>query len=172
MEVRDIIKQKFSNLLDDPKLSESIELNIFNFISDYSNQNDIIIDFDNNIFKLLYVAKSRQIFLNLDESSYIKNLKLKNLIKKKKIILEKICKYEHKELKSLKWKKFNKDIEILNSEISDFNKELNTTDQFKCPKCKKNKCVYYQLQTRSADEAITSFITCIYDGCGFTWKEN
>jgi DNA-directed RNA polymerase subunit M/transcription elongation factor TFIIS len=170
MEVRDIIKQKFSNLLDDPKLSESIELNIFNFISDYSNKNDI--DFENNIFKLLYIAKSRQIYHNLDVSSYIKNLKIKNLINKKKIILEKICKYEHKELKPLKWKKFNKDIEILNSEISDFNKELNTTDQFKCPKCKKNKCVYYQLQTRSADEAITSFITCIYDGCGFTWKEN
>lgn len=172
MEIRDTIKNKFSNLLNDNKLSTSIELNIFDFITDYSNKNNIIIDFDNNIFKLLYIAKSRQIYHNLDESSYIKNLKIKNLIKKKKIILEKICKYEHKELKPLKWKKFNKDIEILNSEISDFNKELNTTDQFKCPKCKKNKCVYYQLQTRSADEAITSFITCIYDGCGFTWKEN
>jgi DNA-directed RNA polymerase subunit M/transcription elongation factor TFIIS len=172
MEVRDIIKRKFFNLIKNENLSSKIELNIFEFISDYSNQNNINIDFNNNIFKLLYVAKSRQIFLNLDESSYIKNIKIKNLIKKKKIILENICKYEHKELKPLKWKKFNKDIEILNSEISDFNKELNTTDQFKCPKCKKNKCVYYQLQTRSADEAITSFITCIYNGCGFTWKEN
>jgi len=172
MDIREIIKEKFNKLYNDEILTTAIEKNIYDFIENYSENNDIIISFDNNVFKLLYIAKSRQIFHNLDESSYVKNIKLKNLIKKKKIILENICKYEHKELRSLKWKKFNKDIEILNSEISDFNKELNTTDQFKCPKCKKNKCVYYQLQTRSADEAITSFITCIYDGCGFTWKEN
>ncbi len=85
MEIRDTIKNKFSNLLNDNKLSTSIELNIFDFITDYSNKNNIIIDFDNNIFKLLYIAKSRQIYHNLDESSYIKNLKIKNLIKKKKL---------------------------------------------------------------------------------------
>ena len=84
MEIRDTIKNKFSNLLNDNKLSTSIELNIFDFITDYSNKNNISIDFDNNIFKLLYIAKSRQIYHNLDESSYIKNLKIKNLIKKKK----------------------------------------------------------------------------------------
>ncbi len=53
MEIRDTIKNKFSNLLNDNKLSTSIELNIFDFITDYSNKNNIIIDFDNNIFKLL-----------------------------------------------------------------------------------------------------------------------
>ena len=84
MEIRDTIKNKFFNLLNDQNLSSKIEINIFDFISDYSNKNDIVIDFENNIFKLLYIAKSRQIYHNLDESSYIKNLKLKNLIKKKK----------------------------------------------------------------------------------------
>ena len=60
MEIRDTIKNKFSNLLNDNKLSTSIELNIFDFITDYSNKNNIIIDFDNNIFKLLYITKSRK----------------------------------------------------------------------------------------------------------------
>lgn len=43
-----------------------------------------------------------------------------------------------------------------------------TTDQFPCWKCKKNKCVFYELQTSSGDESTTIFITCL--SCGNRWK--
>ncbi|KAM0685429.1 transcription elongation factor TFIIS, partial [Conglomerata obtusa] len=33
------------------------------------------------------------------------------------------------------------------------------TDIFKCGKCKQRKTTYYQLQTRSADEPMTTFVT-------------
>ena len=42
------------------------------------------------------------------------------------------------------------------------------TDQFKCYKCKKRKCTYYEMQTRSADEPMTTFVTCL--SCGNRWK--
>ena len=42
------------------------------------------------------------------------------------------------------------------------------TDMFRCAKCKKRNCTYYQMQTRSADEPMTSFITCLC--CGNRWK--
>ena len=42
------------------------------------------------------------------------------------------------------------------------------TDEFHCRKCKKNLCTYYQLQTRSADEPMTTFVTCL--SCGNNWK--
>ena len=42
------------------------------------------------------------------------------------------------------------------------------TDQFKCGRCKSRKCTYYELQTRSADEGMTTFITCLH--CGNRWK--
>ena len=42
------------------------------------------------------------------------------------------------------------------------------TDEFHCSKCKKNLCTYYQLQTRSADEPMTTFVTCL--SCGNNWK--
>lgn len=42
------------------------------------------------------------------------------------------------------------------------------TDQFKCGRCGKRKCKYYQLQTRSADEPMTTFVTCI--NCNNRWK--
>jgi transcription elongation factor S-II len=39
---------------------------------------------------------------------------------------------------------------------------------FKCVKCKSDKTTYYQLQTRSADEPMTTFCTCLK--CGKRWK--
>ena len=42
------------------------------------------------------------------------------------------------------------------------------TDQFKCGRCKQRKCTYYELQTRSEDEGMTTFITCLT--CGNFWK--
>jgi DNA-directed RNA polymerase subunit M/transcription elongation factor TFIIS len=40
--------------------------------------------------------------------------------------------------------------------------------QFKCRKCKSKKTDYYQLQTRSADEPMTTYVTC--KSCGHRWK--
>jgi transcription elongation factor S-II len=45
-----------------------------------------------------------------------------------------------------------------------------STDMFTCRRCKKNQCTYIQLQTRSADEPMTTFVTCITEGCGSKWK--
>ncbi len=39
---------------------------------------------------------------------------------------------------------------------------------FKCGKCKEKNCTYYQLQTRSADEPLTTFVTCL--SCNNRWK--
>jgi DNA-directed RNA polymerase subunit M/transcription elongation factor TFIIS len=39
---------------------------------------------------------------------------------------------------------------------------------FKCGKCKSVKTTYYQMQTRSADEPMTTFVTC--KNCSNRWK--
>lgn len=46
--------------------------------------------------------------------------------------------------------------------------ERAVTDRFTCGKCKEKKVSYYQLQTRSADEPLTTFCTC--ENCGNRWK--
>mmetsp|Transcript_3251 Transcript_3251/g.5932 ORF Transcript_3251/g.5932 Transcript_3251/m.5932 type:complete len:317 (-) Transcript_3251:106-1056(-) len=43
-----------------------------------------------------------------------------------------------------------------------------STDQFQCGKCKQRKTRYFQMQTRSADEPMTTFVTCV--NCGHRWK--
>ncbi|KAL9980520.1 hypothetical protein ACROYT_G009120 [Oculina patagonica] len=42
------------------------------------------------------------------------------------------------------------------------------TDLFKCGKCGKRRTTYTQLQTRSADEPMTTFVLCL--DCGNRWK--
>jgi transcription elongation factor S-II len=39
-----------------------------------------------------------------------------------------------------------------------------STDMFTCKKCKSKRTTYYELQTRSADEPATIFVTCL--DCG------
>jgi len=45
---------------------------------------------------------------------------------------------------------------------------LPTSSTFTCGKCKKNKTTYYQMQTRSADEPMTTFVICL--NCKNRWK--
>lgn len=47
-------------------------------------------------------------------------------------------------------------------------KKKGTTDQFKCSRCGKSNCNYYQMQTRSADEPMTAYVTCAE--CNKRWK--
>ncbi|XP_031988264.1 transcription elongation factor A protein 3 isoform X1 [Corvus kubaryi] len=42
------------------------------------------------------------------------------------------------------------------------------TDLFQCGKCRKKNCTYNQVQTRSADEPMTTFVLC--NECGNRWK--
>jgi DNA-directed RNA polymerase subunit M/transcription elongation factor TFIIS len=44
----------------------------------------------------------------------------------------------------------------------------NTEGFFTCARCKSKKTSYYQLQTRSADEPMTTFVTC--HQCDRNWK--
>ena len=73
----------------------------------------------------------------------------------------------HQELQPDKWSK------LIEQKIKrDKNKFENhveaSTDTFTCRKCKSNKCSYYALQTRSADEPMTIYVTCL--SCDNRWK--
>ncbi len=50
----------------------------------------------------------------------------------------------------------------------DLVRDENYVGLFQCKKCRKNKTTYYEMQTRSADEPMTVFVTCHM--CNSTWK--
>ena len=84
-----------------------------------------------------------------------------------------------------KWEKIIEDLKVKNQNKYTPKIEA-STDNFECYKChaietKKaseekrpvkreeyTQCSYYQLQTRSADEPMTTYVTCIK--CGTRWK--
>jgi transcription elongation factor S-II len=73
----------------------------------------------------------------------------------------------HQEMNPEHWK------EMLNRKIKRDQSKFSTkieasTDMFTCKKCRSKKCTYYELQTRSADEPATIFVTCL--DCGKNWK--
>nr|XP_048297391.1 transcription elongation factor A protein 2 isoform X9 [Myodes glareolus] len=43
------------------------------------------------------------------------------------------------------------------------------TDLFTCSKCRKKNCTYTQVQTRSSDEPMTTYVVC--NECGNRWKQ-
>ena len=59
--------------------------------------------------------------------------------------------------------KYKKRDEVVRS-LAEFVKE----GVFQCGACKSRKVTYYQLQIRSADEPMTTYVTCL--NCGNNWK--
>lgn len=55
------------------------------------------------------------------------------------------------------WKQVNRRIDLREAKKNN----ITTTNLYKCKKCKKRKCTAYEAQTRSADEPMTIFITCL-----------
>lgn len=164
----EIVNKKFSEFLSNNDITK-INKNILDYIKKFCKIH--YINENSTLFTQLYIEKSRQIYHNLKKNSYINNIQINSLLDKNKLHLDKICNYSYKNLYPSKWKKFNKDLEILNKDISDFDKDVQATDAFTCNKCKQNICTYSQFQIRSADEPMTLFITCLNPKCGNSWRE-
>ena len=161
--IRSQIKSKFD--LSENQ-SKNIEINVFNYSVNECKNRNIVRKWDNKYFVQIYTDKFRSIYNNINPINDANKEILKS-IKNKKISTKNIAFMTHQELKPGLWK------ELIDAKINrdkNFGKEdeLLATDEFKCFKCKKNKCTYYQQQTRSADEPITTFVSCL--NCGNKWR--
>ena len=156
-QVRDHIFSK----VGDEKISNNIEKGIFNFSVRKAGKMKVVKKWDNEYFVLIYLNKFKMIFHNLKNNDLVDKLK-KNIIKPHEMPF-----FTHIELLPEKWEQQTKD-KKLRLENKFFPKIEASTDNFTCGKCKSKACTYYQLQTRSADEPMTTFVTCTF--CGNRWK--
>ena len=156
----------FEPLLSKEKASK-LEQSIYNYTKYSSKMRNILPLWTNPVFKKIYLNKSISLYSNIDKKSYISNNSLIEKIKKNKINISDIAFMSYQELFPEHWKKIlderNKRYKLMWED-----KQEAMTDQFKCGRCKQRKCTYYELQTRSADEGMTTFITCLT--CGNFWK--
>ena len=146
-QVLNSLKAKFTNLPENT--AKNIEICIYNYSIDYCNKHNVQIDWDNFLFKHMYVSK----YIEIEQ--YLKNEPslLEYIIKHK--LSTQICNMSDNRYSDTAQK-----IVISETEIEE--------GLFKCPKCKSKKTTYYSVQLRSSDEPMTNFITCT--SCKNRWK--
>ena len=158
---------KINSILDDIEKSRNIEKSIYNSVISYSKENNINRRWDNRIFYNLYFSKIRSIYINLNKNSYVKNDYLYDKIKNDEIKAEEISKLSVYDVYPDNWRKMIDD-KIKRDKMKYELKPEAMTERYKCRRCGSRKCSYYELQTRSADEPMTQFFTCL--DCKNRWK--
>ena len=154
------ICEKIKMMLDNEKDSINLEKAVYNYTLKEANNKKIIKKWDNPVFIQIYLDHLRSVYCNLKPSIIEK-------IKNGELLSQQVPFMTHQELQPDKWSK------LIEQKIKrDKNKFENnveaSTDTFTCRKCKSNKCSYYALQTRSADEPMTIYVTCL--SCDNRWK--
>ena len=141
----------------------NLERGIYNYTLRESDTKNIVKKWDNGYFVQIYADRLRTVCINLSSSHVIQ------LITTKQIKAHELAFMSHQDMNPDKWSALIKAKQLRDKHKYETKVEA-STDNFTCPnsKCRSTKCTYYQLQTRSADEPMTTFVTCI--DCGKRWK--
>jgi len=157
--------EKFSSIF---KMAETdiiplnLEKGMFNSTVEQCKTLKIPLRWANKQFIKNYVKCGHKVIANL---TYTPNAeKIKSDILKGVLKPENIAYMTHKELYPEMWA----ELESIKKAKYITKKEKLEDGLFKCTKCKTYKTIYTQAQTRSADEPMTTFVTCL--NCGTRWK--
>ena len=154
------IKNKLLEKVKTEKNAVNLEKGIFNWTIRECTNRKVVKKWENQYFVQIYLDKLKSVYFNLNEQILTK-------LFKNEITSQDIAFMTHQELDYERWENL---IQAKNKRTE--NKcETNivaSTDTFKCRKCHSKECTYYQMQTRSADEPMTTFVTCIK--CDNRWK--
>lgn len=155
------IQKKLSLTLQKEKQATNLEKAIFNYAIKEATSKKIIKKWENPHFVHLYIDRLRSIMNNLENPDIVIQ------INSGELPVQTFAFMTHQEMKPERWaelitKKIKRDASRFDTNIEA------STDMYTCKKCRSKKCTYYELQTRSADEPATIFVTCL--DCGKHWK--
>ncbi len=156
------------NSEDIKKIAINLERGIFNYtISTYRNKK--INETWNTLFNNLYINRAVVIYNNLNPNNSLQNKTLLTRLLSKQVNEFQVTSFNTEQLFPEKFKELQD--KYLKNLIDDMPEQIKLEDRadgmFRCSKCKTYKTTYYQLQTRSADEPMTTFVQC---HCGNRWK--
>ena len=156
---RQNVVEKLNKLLENETNAINLEKAVFNYALREAGHRKILRKWANNAFSQLYTDHLRTIYMNLPNQF--------EHIKSGEITVQQYVFMTHQEMKPERWaeliaRKTKRDASRFNTNIEA------STDMYTCKKCRSKKCTYYEMQTRSADEPATIFVTCL--DCGKHWK--
>jgi len=160
-EFRNNVRIRLQKIISDENMCKNLEKGIYNYCIKEATERQIVKKWDNVYFTHLYIDRLRTLYCNLKQPQLISR------IINKEIKPHEVAFMSHQEIIPEKWTSLLSDKKIRDANIYAPKLEA-STDGFTCRKCKSKECSYYQLQTRSADEPMTTFVTCII--CGNRWK--
>jgi len=147
------VAQSLKNIEIDIKVLEGA---IYDYCVTYINLNNTNIVY----IESTYRTKSNELLRSLN----IDNIYLINALNNKEITEIDLPYIKPEILNFKQWEPIRKRLDYI-----DFKKNnMATTDIYECRKCKERKCYVYQSQTRSADEPMTTFVSCTI--CGNKWR--
>lgn len=159
---REFLTNKFINIFSGEVVGINIEKGIFNYTIELCRNKKIKLSWNEPKFVKLYSTIARKVVANLTYTPNAKKV-IEN-INDGIFSPENIAKMTHQELYPEFWKE-QKDKVMSKLPTKE---EQEHDGFFKCGKCKTKKTTYTQAQTRSADEPMTTFVTCL--NCNHRWK--
>jgi transcription elongation factor S-II len=160
--IRERLELFFVDTDNKEKNATNLEKGIHNWSLKEATNKRVVKKWDNPFFVQIYLDHLRSIYNNL------KSDRLISMIVKGEIKSQDIAFMTHQEMEPEKWEELIKAKSIRDKNKFEQNLEA-MTDTFTCRKCHSKKCSYYALQTRSSDEPMTLFITCL--DCGARMKK-
>lgn len=163
---REMIANALSLSLPENMIQDDMDIGEFGDPNQLADEIESCIykEFKNTEFK--YKNRVRSRVSNLRDN---RNPDLRLNVLRGIISTERIAKMEATEMASAEMKQLRD--KITQEMIQEHQMSLTggtQTDLIKCPKCRKSNCTYNQVQTRSADEPMTTF--CLCNECGKRWK--
>ena len=161
MEIREKARNAFRKSIKKEKVLLNLEIGIFNYSLQEASRKKEVKKWENPKFVQIYSDRLRTIYINM------KDEKILTALNSGELLPQTFAFMTHQEMKPEIWKELIEKKSRIDATKFDTNVTART-DMFTCGKCKSKKCTYYTMQTRSADEPETIFITCL--DCGKNWK--
>jgi len=154
--------------LSNVKSKTAVEAVVFESAYRDAKKKNVCVHFDNPLFQTIYKSAARRLLANLNEKSYVQNTQLAQKFKRGDVTLDHLRSMNIMEYAPHLYNELGERQILREQNQLEGNKAM-ATDMFKCGRCHKRETTYYELQTRSADEPMTKFITCL--NCGNHWRQ-
>jgi transcription elongation factor S-II len=145
-----------------------LERCIYNTTIRRANERHVGRTWSHKPFGELYRMIAKTIAANFHPSSYVKNTELFERWRAGETSFEDICNMDSYQMFEARWRDNFVAQQAQEKRQLEGNRAM-ATDRFTCTRCWKKECTYYEMQTRSADEPMTIFITCL--NCGKHWRQ-